>query len=90
MKKVEMLNKLEDLLQEKGMARIDGITANSRKKEIQTAIDCLEVSDERLAECLEIVKAEYPNIHATIVNNGDWKRHSYNRYFVYTTALILQ
>ena len=47
MTKYEMLKKLEQLQEEKGV-KIDGIYQNSNKNEIQGAINCLECPDDLL------------------------------------------
>lgn len=86
MTKRELLTKLEGLLNEKGMSRIDGVTANSTKATIQEAIDCLEASDAELENRLELVRSEWANIASTVEKNGNWLTHSHNRLFIYSSA----
>lgn len=85
MTKAEMMEKFHELEQEKGV-HIDGIYWNSRKSEIQNAIDCLECPDDTLEKYLVVVSLKYENIGRTIANNGDFKHHNYNRLYVYNTA----
>lgn len=59
---------------EKGIFRLDGITANSNKQELENAIACLECSDETLDKYLTVIELKYPNTYRTITNNGD-KQH---------------
>lgn len=85
MTKAELLKKFNELEQKK-KCHIDGIYSNSRKDEIQNAIDCLECSDDMLEKYLLVVSLKYENIGRTIANNGDFKHHQYNRLYVYNTA----
>ena len=85
MTKAEMMKKFHELEQEKGV-HIDGIYWNSRKSEIQNAIDCLECPDDTLEKYLVVFSFKYENIGRTIANNGDFKHHNYNRLYVYNTA----
>ena len=41
-----------------------------------------------LNDCLTVVKMKYPNIYNTVVKNGDWKHHSFNRLYIYNTARL--
>ncbi len=86
MKKWELLQKYNKLLGEKRMTRIDGISGNSNKADIENAIACLECSDEQLDKYLTVIELKYPNVHRTISGNGDYKRHFHNRLYVYNTA----
>lgn len=88
MTKRELMKKFDEL-QEKKRCHIEGIYWNSRKDEIENAICCLEASDEYLDDCLTVVKMKYHNIYNTVVNNGDWKRHSFNRLYIYNTARLI-
>lgn len=85
MTKVELLKKFNEL-QEAKHCHIDGIYSNSRKDEIQNAIDCLECPDDMLDKYLLVVSLKYENIGRTIANNGDFKHHQHNRLYVYNTA----
>ncbi len=85
MTKAELMKEFE-MLQEDKQCRIEGIYLNSRKDEIQNAIDCLECSDDTLDKYLMVVSLKYENIGRTIANNGDFKHHSHNRLYVYNTA----
>lgn len=90
MTKRDLLKKMESLLEEKGMSKIDDlngkINENCNKSVIESAIKCLEATDEEMNDYLTVIKLKYPNIYKTIVNNGNWLTHSYNRYYVYFTA----
>lgn len=85
MTKTQLLNEYRHLCDEKHMT-LDGIYSNSRKDEIQNAIDCLSCTDEALNKCLDIIREKYPNMHRVIATNGNFKRHSYNRLYVFNTA----
>lgn len=85
MTKRELLKRFDDLQNEKKV-RIEGIYSNSRKSEIENAINCLECSDETLEKYLIIVSMKYENIGRVIANNGDFKKHAFNRMYVYNTA----
>ena len=82
----ELWQEYNSLLEEKGMFRLNGITTNSTKSEIQNGIDCLKCSDETLDDYLTVIKLALPNIYETIKNNGDFKIHYFNRFYVYNTA----
>ena len=86
MSKREMLIKINELLKEKNIYSLDGINANSNKSTLQNAIDCLECGDETLNDYLTVLKLKYPNTAKRISENGDFKRHSFNRLYVYNTA----
>lgn len=89
MKKRDLIEKLEKLLEEKGMYRIDGINRNSNKTSIQAAIKCLELTDEELEEYMTVFKLKFPGSYNTIISNGNWKTHSHNRIYVYQTAKMI-
>lgn len=85
MTKKELLDRLEGLEKEKGI-HIEGINQNSNKASIQNAINCLCCSDEMLEKYLIVVSLKYENIGKVIEENGDFKKHSFNRLYVYDTA----
>lgn len=90
MKKRDLLKRLQELLTEKGMCKIETfsgkINENCNKSTIEDAIKCLEVTDEEMKYYLTVFKLKYPNSYNTIVNNGNWLVHPHNRYYVYCTA----
>lgn len=90
MTKKQLLSRLDELMTEKGMTSIDGgngsIGWNESKSSIQNAINCLEASDETMRDYLTVIKLKYPNTYKTIINNGDWLTHRFNRLYVYNTA----
>ena len=88
MTKKELMKKFDELQKEK-RCHIEGIYWNSRKAEIENAINCLEASEEYLNDCLTVVKIKYPNIYNAVVNNGDWKHHSFNRLYIYNIARLV-
>ena len=88
MTKREMLLLLDKLEDEKGV-RISQVNVNSNKNMIQSAIDCLKCSDELLDKYLDILATEYPNTAREIAGNGNFKRHRFNRYYVYSTARMI-
>lgn len=88
MTKAELMKEFERLQEEKE-CRIEGIYWNSRKDEIQNAINCLNCSDDMLEKYLMVVSLKYENIGRTIANNGDFKHHSHNRLYVYNTARMI-
>lgn len=88
MTKREMVKRYEELLAEKKVGFIDGISANSSKHDLANAISCLECSDESLDKCADYVKGAYPAMHRAIMANGNFKLHSYNRLFVFNTAKL--
>lgn len=85
MTKNELLNKLKKLEIEKGV-HIDGIYCNSKKSQIENAIECLECDEMLLDDYLTVIKLAYPNIYKAVVNNGNWKLHNHNRLYIYNTA----
>lgn len=85
MTKAEMLEEFHDLEKRKGV-HIEGIYFNSKKSTIANAIECLKCPDETLDKYLLVVLLKYENIGRTIAENGDFKRHSHNRLFVFDTA----
>ena len=88
MTKADLMKEFERLQEEK-KCRIEGIYWNSRKDEIQNAINCLNCPDDMLEKYLMVVSLKYENIGRTIANNGDFKHHSYNRLYVYNTARMI-
>jgi hypothetical protein len=85
MTKAELMQEFEELQDSKGV-KIEGIYYNSKKDEIENAIECLKCPDELLDKYLMLVSLKYENIGRTIAENGDFKRHSHNRLYVYNTA----
>lgn len=88
MTKAELMKEFDELEKEKGV-RIEGIYYNSKKSEIQNAIECLKCPDEMLDKYLILVSLKYPNSGRIIAENGDFKRHSFNRLYVYNTARMI-
>ena len=77
------------LLDKKEMSKIDGVNANSNKRTIQNAIDCLNCTDEQMDEYLEVVKTEYPAIYETIKSCKNYKANSFKRIWVYNNARMI-
>ncbi len=84
MTKAELMKRFKELQKEKG-CHIDGIYWNSRKSEIENAINCLECPDDMLEKYLLVVSLKYENIGRRIAGNGDFKHHSHNRLYVFNT-----
>lgn len=90
MKKIELFKEYERLCKEKtGLLRLDGVNWNSNKNTIKNAIDCLSASDSEMNDYLTIIKLAYPNTYKTIANNGDFKKHYFNRLYVFNTARMV-
>lgn len=85
MTKAELLKEFDKLEKEKGV-HIEGVYYNSKKSAIENAIECLKCPDELLDKYLTVVSLKYENIGRTIAENGDFKRHSFNRLYVFNTA----
>lgn len=85
MTKSELLQEFEELQDSKGV-KIEGVYCNSKKSEIENAIECLKCPDELLDKYLLLVSLKYENIGRAIAENGDFKRHSHNRLYVFNTA----
>ena len=85
MTKAELLKEFDKLQNEKEI-RIEGIYCNSNKSTIENTIECLKCSDELLDKYLTVVTLKYPNIGRVIAENGDFKRHTHNRLYVFNTA----
>ena len=85
MTKVELMKEFDKLQNEKEI-RIEGIYCNSNKSTIENAIECLKCPDELLDKYLTVVTLKYPNIGRVIAENGDFKRHTHNRLYVFNTA----
>jgi adenosine deaminase len=85
MKKTELMKEFQELEEEK-QVHIDGIVCNSKKSEIQNAIECLKCPDELLDKYLTVVSLKYENTGRVIAENGDFKHHSHNRLYVFNTA----
>lgn len=88
MTKNEMLKELNQLEEEKGV-HLDGIGANSNKPTIQSAINCLNCPDDLLEKYLIVLSLKYPATGARIKENGDFKKHRFNRMYVYDTARMI-
>jgi len=94
MTKNELLNRLQDLLQEKGMYAIghplSGVFGrNDRKTTLEDAIKCLEATDEEMHDYLTVVKLAYPGTYKAVMEAGNYLTHKYNRYYVYATAKMV-
>ena len=87
MTKNELFNQFKDL-QQSTKCYIEGIYYNSTKAQIQNAIQCLKCTDTELDSYITKFSSIYPNMHNTIVNNGNWKLHSHNRLYVYNTVRL--
>ncbi|MDO4439218.1 MAG: hypothetical protein Q4B86_07240 [Eubacteriales bacterium] len=85
MTKAELMKKFDELQKEKN-CKIEGIYWNSRKSEIENAINCLECPDDILDKYLIVVLLKYKNIGEAIANNGDFKHHQHNRLYIFNTA----
>lgn len=85
MTKIELLREFENLEKIKG-CHIDNINVNCRKSTIENAIACLNCPDEMLDKYLIVLTLKYPGTGRVIAENGDFKRHSHNRLYVYNTA----
>lgn len=88
MTKADLMKEFKELESEKRM-HIDGIYWNSKKSEIENAIECLKCPDEMLDKYLMLVSLKYPNSGRIIAENGDFKRHNFNRLYVYNTARMI-
>lgn len=88
MTKAELLQEFKELQDSRGV-KIEGIYYNSKKDEIENAIECLKCPDELLDKYLMIVSLKYENIGRAIAENGDFKCHSHNRLYVYNTARMI-
>ena len=88
MTKAELMKEFERLEDEKRI-HIDGIYWNSKKSTIENAIECLNCPDELLDKYLTVVSLKYPNTGNVIANNGDFKRHGFNRIYVFNMAKLI-
>ena len=88
MTKNEMLKELDRLEKEKGID-LDGIGQNSNKSTIQNAINCLLCPDDLLEKYLTVLTLKYRNTGAKISENGDFKKHRFNRLYVFNTARMI-
>ena len=88
--KAELIARLTELLESKGMSKIDNgngaVNYNSTKASIQSAINCLTATDAEMNDYLTVFKLKYPNSYEVIIKNGNWLTHYFNRYYVYSTA----
>ena len=88
MTKAELIQEFETLQKEKAV-RIEGIYWNSTKSTIENAIECLKCPDELLEKYLTVLMLKYPATGATIAGNGDFKKHCFNRLYVFNTARMI-
>ena len=88
MTKADLMKEFDKLEKEK-CVHIEGIYYNSKKSEIENDIECLKCPDEMLDKYLMLVSLKYPNSGRIIAENGDFKRHSFNRLYVYNTARMI-
>lgn len=88
MTKAELMKEFDEL-QEQKHVHIDGIYWNSKKSTIENAIECLKCPDELLDKYLTVVILKYENTGRVIAENGDFKRHSHNRLYVFNTARMI-
>ena len=88
MTKRELLIELDRLENEKGV-KLEGIGQNSNKSTIQNAINCLLCPDDLLEKYLTVLSLKYPNTGVKIAENGDFKKHRFNRLYVFNTARMI-
>lgn len=88
MTKAELMKEFDEL-QEQKHVHIYGIYWNSKKSAIENAIECLKCPDELLDKYLIVFSLKYENTGRVIAENGDFKRHSFNRLYVYNTARMI-
>lgn len=91
MTKKDLMKRLEELLEEKKMQKIElmlggKVDWNCKKSTIEDAIKCLEATDEEMNDYLTVVKLKYNNIYKKVVEDANWIIGSYYRYYVYTLA----
>lgn len=88
--KAELIARLTELLESKGMSKIDDgngtVNYNSTKASIQSAINCLTATDAEMNDYLTVFKLKYPNSYEQIIRSGNWLTHYFNRYYVYSAA----
>ena len=90
MTKNELMERYNMLLAANGLERLDGITQSSNKSSLRNAIECLECTDNELDEYAIVFKLKYPNAFRTITSNEtDFKKHSFNRLYVFNTAKMI-
>ena len=93
MTKAELLKRLDYLLKEKGMNKIETFSGkigqNDNKATIENAIKCLEATDEEMNDYLTVFKLKYKGSYNAIMRAGNWLTHSHNRYYVYSTARMI-
>ena len=75
-----------EALQKEKAIRIEGIYWNSTKSTIENAVECLKCPDELLDKYLVLISLKYENIGRVIAENGDFKRHSHNRLYIFNIA----
>ena len=84
------MNKLSELLEAKGMCKIETVSGTigwkDNKATIEDAIKCLEATDEEMDDYLTVVRLFYPGIYSGIIKGEDHLTDSYYRYFVYGIA----
>ena len=85
----EMYQKYLRLLDEKGLSKLEGISAGSNKRTLQNGIDCLNCTDEEMDKYLEVIKSEYPAIYETIKSCKNYKTNPFKRIWVYNTAKMI-
>lgn len=85
MTKKELLKKLKNLENEKGVHIVD-VSQNSNKATIQRAINCLKCPDEILDKYFAVFSLKYPSIAGAMEKCGDFKKHGYNRKYVFDGA----
>ena len=88
MTKAELMKEFDELEKEKGV-HIEGIYWSSRKATIENAIECLKCPDELLDKYFTVVSLKYQNTGRAIAENGDFKRHPFNRLYVFNTARMI-
>lgn len=85
----ELWNIYRGELDRVGMRKIDGINSNATKRDLENAIACLRASDAEMEIYLKAVSVEYPGLYCTVTTNGDYKKHFFNRYFVFNTGRMI-
>ena len=90
MTKRELLKKMDELLNEKGMSKIETLGGKIGEKDnkamIESAISCLEATDEEMNDYLTVIKSRLNATYRETIKDENWMINGFKRFYIYSTA----
>lgn len=88
MTKYDIIKQIKEKEEEKHFHFTD-CNMNCSKSMLLSFLECIECTDELLDDYFTVFKLVYPNSAKAAANNGNWKLHNFNRYYIFSTAKMI-